>query len=181
MDKNFEKQIQCVKRIVNALRDLGVTVETDYQFDEIDNVLRQSWYVWKVKQLGHTHCCHINLSTGGFIAVLEDCTVMSGANIMILTAIENLSYEFDASFWTEFFEDLDFFQFEDETTQEATLRSDWKIYSRNEDFEDYLLTTSVEEIMQMIEKFIIIKEEEEEREQARENAKEVDVDVLLPF
>ena len=180
MDKNFEKQIWCVKRIVNALRDLGVSVETDYQFGRIENVLRQSWYVWKVKQLGHTHCCHINLSTGGFLAVLEDCTVMSGANIMLSTAIEDLSYEFDPSFWTEFFSDYDFFQFEDETPQEMTLQSDWKIYSEDEDCENYLLTTTEDGIFDMIEKFIIIKEEEEEKKQAKATKNE-DVYVMLPF
>lgn len=76
------------RRLAMLLKSYGVHVDhynTD-EFKPIEKVLRHSWYVDKVKQMGHTDCIYIGID-GGFFAVLENGQIMTGKNIMILDGI----------------------------------------------------------------------------------------------
>ncbi len=79
------------RRLVDFLKSKGVDVfPYDATLHPIEKTLCYSWYVKKVKEMGHTDCCHIGLVEGGFFAVLENSQIMTGSNIMILDAISGL-------------------------------------------------------------------------------------------
>lgn len=83
------------RRLANLMRQYGIEVEPyNATLRPIEQVLRSSWYVDKVKQMGHTDCIHMgfNDSIGNFfIAVLEDGQLMTGANCMIMDAVSSLT------------------------------------------------------------------------------------------
>ncbi len=74
--------------LANLLKKHGIGVTPyDTTLKPIEKVLRGSWYVDKAKQAGHTDCVYIGIECGGFFAVLEDCSIMVGKNIMIADAV----------------------------------------------------------------------------------------------
>lgn len=83
------------RRLADLMRQYGIEVEPyDATLRPIERVLRGSWYVDKVKQMGHTDCIHLGFKDcigNFFIVVLEDGHLMTGANCMILDAVSCLT------------------------------------------------------------------------------------------
>ena len=84
-----------MKRTLNKvcllLKKYGIQTETDGSIGSPDKILRDSWYVRKLMELGYLHCVHIDLiGENCFLAVLDEGRVMSGNNVMILDAFQSL-------------------------------------------------------------------------------------------
>ena len=91
---NFNMMQRTAQVICGALEKMGVKVESDFSPKPIDMILRHSWYVKKAKECGYTHCIHINLD-GCFIAVLDNCDIMSGGNFMVMDAFRSIALDFN--------------------------------------------------------------------------------------
>ena len=71
----------------------GKEIETSVvSYRPISKVLRSSWYVDKVRQLGYTDCVYVEAKECGFFAVLETGEIMTGGNCMICDAISSVIY-----------------------------------------------------------------------------------------
>lgn len=114
---------QTTEKVIAILENIGITATSDLVVRPINKTLRGSWYVNKLHELGYKDCTYINLSSNGFLVVLNDCSIASGENIMIRTAFENIAIELneDNELWYEFIWD----------------NPHWKLY--NEDEEDGLI------------------------------------------
>ena len=92
---NEKMAIRTARNLVKFLNEKGVKCSSDFKMDSVRNILRECWYVKKLCECGCTDCIHIDLvECGGFIAVTNDCKVMSGFNFMILDAITNIFLEY---------------------------------------------------------------------------------------
>ena len=94
MMTNEKMAIRTARNLVKSLNEKGVKCSSDFKMDKVRNILRESWYVKKLCECGCTECIHINLECGGFIAVTDDCKLMSGFNVMIHDAISNIFLEY---------------------------------------------------------------------------------------
>lgn len=95
MITNEKMAVRTAKNIVSLLREKGVKCESDFAVRAIDETLRNCWYVNKLKQCGATDCIYINLTEcGGFLAVTNDCKLMSGMNCMVQDAIYSILLEY---------------------------------------------------------------------------------------
>ena len=78
------------RRLCDLLNDKGIKTESDFVLRPIDETLRPSWYVDKLKQCGRTDCIHVGISNetilSSFFAVTEDGHIMTGGNVMLLDA-----------------------------------------------------------------------------------------------
>lgn len=92
---------EIARRICKLLKPYGIECEVDGRIDRPENILRASWYVDKLQELGYERCLHIDL-TGrcdfslGFIAVLDGGKIMSGSNVMISDAFTSIAVEMGA-------------------------------------------------------------------------------------
>ena len=127
---NKEIATKVAKRLVEYLTNLGCECKTNYEYKPIQETLRNSWYVKKVLEIGHTDCIFIDVDHDdfgmGFFAVLEDGTIMTGENIMIKSPFIMLPPSlgnFECYYFEEYF----------------------KVYGRDEDFEDVLIIATLGE------------------------------------
>lgn len=117
---------QTAKKLVELLNNYHVFSSSDFVIRTVKQTLRGSWYVGKLVELGYKKCIYINMEGYGFMVVLDDCTIASGENIMILTAFESMAYELSSSpdiCWWETICD----------------NRNWKLYSEDEGSEDGLI------------------------------------------
>lgn len=115
---------QTAKRVVAILNNIGIPANSDLKIRPITETLRASWYVHELLHLGYEKCVYIDLHDNGFLVILDDYSIASGQNIMILTAFENLAIELTSG--------------EECTWYEIMWDSPhWKIY--NDDEEDGLI------------------------------------------
>lgn len=84
MEKDYQKQREIANEVVRHLDKINFWSKTNGKFAPITETLRDSWYVGKAIELGHTDCCYIRCE-GGFIVVLEDGEIMTGSNVMVPT------------------------------------------------------------------------------------------------
>ena len=78
-----------VEKICKLLGKYGIETETDKRNDRPENILRGSWYVQKLVELGYLHCIYIDLvDENCFLAVLDGGRIMSGNNVMIMDAFQ---------------------------------------------------------------------------------------------
>ena len=93
---------------VKYLSTKGIAFKCDYKFMPIKKILRDSWYVKKICEFGHTDCIFIDLpDAGSFFAVLEDGRLMSGMNLMVQDAIWSIYVEYvDSEFPYDLFDTL---------------------------------------------------------------------------
>lgn len=89
------------RRICKMLKPYGIRTNVAERIDRPENILRASWYVDKLVELGYERCLHINLESEdgfslGFIAVLDGGKIMSGSNFMISDAFTSLGIELGA-------------------------------------------------------------------------------------
>lgn len=80
-----------LNKVCRLLNKYGIRTESDGHYDSPDKVLRDSWYVRKLMELGYSKCIHVDLvGENCFLAVLDGGRVMSGNNAMILDAFQSL-------------------------------------------------------------------------------------------
>lgn len=132
--------VQTAKRVVALLTNIGIPVESDFKIRLISDTLRGSWYVNELLYLGYEKCVYINLHSNGFLVILDDYSIASGQNIMILTAFENLAIELmgdGADLWYELIWDNPYWEAYNDDEEDGL------IICRNTDsfvsFLDYLL------------------------------------------
>lgn len=117
---------QTAKNLVELLNNYNVFSSSDFTIRPITQTLRGSWYVGKLIELGYKKCIYINMEGNGFMVVLDDCTIASGENIMILTAFEAMAYTLsdspDICWWADICDN-----------------PNWKLYSEDESSEDGLI------------------------------------------
>ena len=87
------------KKVCSLLKGYGIKAEIGNKCDQPERILRGSWYVTKLIELGYTQCIHIGLSASdgsslGFLAILNGGKIMSGNNIMIMDAFRAIGDEF---------------------------------------------------------------------------------------
>jgi hypothetical protein len=98
MITNERMAIRTAKSLVAFLESKGIETKTDYAYKPIRKILRECWYVKKLVECGQTECIHIDLpKCSGFIAVTDNCKLMSGNHIMINDAAECIFYEYSTS------------------------------------------------------------------------------------
>ena len=88
------------RQLCDLLNIKGIKTESDFVLRPIDEILRDSWYVGKTKQCGHTDCMHVNISYDyfnvyGFFAILEDGKIMTGGNCMISDAFTAIDWSIE--------------------------------------------------------------------------------------
>ena len=91
---NKTMAICTAKNLVRYLNAKGVKCSSDFVYEPIRKVLRGCWYVYKLLNCGRTDCIHIDLDCGSFIAITDDCKIMSGFHVMIHDAIESIYLEY---------------------------------------------------------------------------------------
>ena len=175
------KATNALQTLCDTLDSIGVSYDTDRTFGPIQSVLRSSWYVDKAVSLGHTHCCHVDISSGGFIAVLEDGTMMTGSNVMCPNAIENICDEIDYNLWTEILSDAeDIYGYTDDNRLVLDTGS-FCLYSKDLDYEDNLMTFNGYFLDVFKEKVADTKEWQELSKKVNRVLAEECVYELLPF
>lgn len=86
---------QTAMHVMQALKARGVKCTCDYRYGPVRKVLRDCWYVEKLADCGQTDCLVIDLTdAGSFIAVTNDCKLMTGYHVMIQDAIYSIYYEY---------------------------------------------------------------------------------------
>lgn len=123
------------KKLIEYLSEKGIETECDFQYKSIDETLRSSWYVSKVKEVGHTDCIHVDVKCGGFFAILESGEIMTGANVMISDAITSIIYELFGE------------------PNYDTLMANLNVYTEEDYEEDVLLIGTLDKIEFLINKF----------------------------
>ena len=95
MVTNETMAVRTAKNLVRLLNEKGVKCSSDYEYKPIRKVLRECYYVKKLVECGRTDCIHIDLQDcGSFIAVTDDCKLMSGFHVMIQDAIYSIYLEY---------------------------------------------------------------------------------------
>lgn len=110
------------RRICNLLKPYGIKCKVAERIDRPEKMLRESWYVHKLVELGYEKCLHIDLdseggSSIGFLSVLDGGKIMSGCNVMIADAFTMLGIELGA---------------DDCEVIDYLIASDWERYSMDE-------------------------------------------------
>jgi len=90
---NSQMMANVAKKLCAFLNEKGIKAESNFYPRQIDMTLRPSWYVKKAKEIGYTDCIYIEVKKCGFMAVLDNGDVMSGANFMIMDAFTCLSID----------------------------------------------------------------------------------------
>ena len=90
--------VEIAHKLCELLNKKGIETESEFALEPISDGLRDSWYVRKVLELGHTECIFVDVSCGGFIAVLEDGKIMSGGNHMLNNAFSEIFLELELDF-----------------------------------------------------------------------------------
>ena len=120
------------RRFASLLKSYGVYVEPyDADLKPIEKVLRHSWYVDKVKQMGHTDCTCLEIE-GGFFAVLENGQIMTGKNIMILDGISAVVEEIS-----------------EEDPLDVFTRFDWKGFCDKDSDDDYVVVAEFSQLRKL--------------------------------
>ena len=94
MITNETMAVRTAKNLVRLLNAKGVKCSSDYEYKPIRKVLRECYYVKKLVECGRTECIHIDLDCGSFIAVTDDCKLMTGFHVMIQDAIYSIYLEY---------------------------------------------------------------------------------------
>ena len=83
-------------KLVKMLTEMGCETKVS-SYRPISETLRSSWYVKKVKEIGHTDCIYIDVYYDdfgmGFFCVLEDGKIMTGENVMISNPFSSIPVE----------------------------------------------------------------------------------------
>lgn len=92
---------ETAQKVYRLLESYGIKTNVAERIDRPENILRASWYVDKLVELGYEKCLHVGLESEdgfslGFIAVLDDGKIMSGSNFMISDAFTSLGIELGA-------------------------------------------------------------------------------------
>lgn len=88
MVTNSTMAVHTAQKIVDFLNGKGIKAESDFTIRPVKKTLRDCWYVKKLVECGCTDCIHIDLKEcGSFLAVTNDCKLMSGHHHMITDAI----------------------------------------------------------------------------------------------
>ena len=116
MVTNETMAVRTAKNLVSFLNKKGVKCSSDFTMRPIRKTLRDCWYVKKLVECGKTDCIHIDLEEcGSFIAVTDDCKLMSGFHVMIQDAILCIYVEYvDSDFGYEPYQLLDIKTYSDE-------------------------------------------------------------------
>ena len=100
MITNERMAVNTAKRVVDFLNKKGIKATSKFKFKPIRKSLRDCWYVKKLLDTGATDCIHIHLEDcGSFLAVTNDCKLMSGMHVMIQDAIYSIFCEYVDSEW----------------------------------------------------------------------------------
>ena len=125
------------KRLVKYLTSLGCDCKCDYSYKPIRETLRNSWYVKKVLEIGHTDCIFIDVDFDGFgmgfFAVLENGEIMTGENCMIKCPFSNLPIEmgnFNCYYFENYFKVFAYDDFFEDVLVISTLDSAIKFFER---------------------------------------------------
>lgn len=102
------------------LDDFDIDYEVDYRCGTPEEILRGSWYVSKLMELGYREMMCVDMKGFGFLAILQDGCIMSGNNIMVMDAFRCIGIELGA---------------DDDAVISAINAEGWKIYC-NDDFEE---------------------------------------------
>lgn len=114
--------LETALKVCKLLESYGVRCTLDERIDLPEKILRGSWYVEKLVELGIEECMHIDLKGSlGFIAILDGGRIMSGNNIMVMDAFSSLGMEFGL---------------EDDSVTTAIFSDGWEVYSPEECEED---------------------------------------------
>lgn len=91
MVKNRQICLRTAIRLVNYLKTKGIATDTDFAIQPIKKILRECFYVRKIKECGFKDCIYVELpDAGSFFAVLEDGRLMTGFHIMKYDAIRSI-------------------------------------------------------------------------------------------
>ena len=133
------------RQLCGLLNNKGIKTESDFVLRPIDKILRDSWYVGKTKQCGHTDCIHVNISYDyfnvyGFFAVLEDGKIMTGGNCIILDAFSSIDWTIEGG---EF------------------IASKPELYDVYENDDDVCIITTLKGVTRFMERIQFIEDDEE--------------------
>lgn len=99
--------VSTAKRVVSVLNQLGIECTSDYAYKPVRKTLRECWYVKKLVECGVQECIYINLGRGSFLAVTDDCRLMTGMHCMVMDAIQSIVFEYaDMDFGFEHYDAL---------------------------------------------------------------------------
>lgn len=81
-----EKVEKSVKAVVSALEAIGFEISYKSEQMPIRQILRASWYVDRLIELGYESCVYISFDGSTFFAVLDNGDIATGANCMLSDA-----------------------------------------------------------------------------------------------
>lgn len=114
------KMERAFRKVRWLLDDLDIDYEVDYRCGTPEEILRGSWYVSKLMELGYREMMCVDLKELGFLAILQDGCIMSGNNIMVMDAFRCIGTELGA---------------DDDSVISAINAGGWRIYCKD-DFEE---------------------------------------------
>lgn len=91
-----DMMFRTARNLCRLMKQYGIEATYDQQVASIEDTLRYSWYVPKMKQMGYKECVYVKIKdqwVNAFFVVTDTCEVVTASNIMILDAIECLFIE----------------------------------------------------------------------------------------
>lgn len=89
--------------LCRLLKRYGIEAKADDKVARIEDTLRMTWYVPKMKEMGYRECIYVNMpkEVGGFFIVTDTCELVTASNIMIMDAVQcvllEVGYDDDAN------------------------------------------------------------------------------------